>query len=119
MGICTARVSIAVVALAAAALGCASTQRVSLECVPHEVSVYVDGRRLEKTPESIELRKDEAHKLFFKGGGYRPQMVVLRSEQVEGEERLSPSDVCTETVFVEMRPEVEIEVERGASDAPD
>jgi hypothetical protein len=113
------KLSILVVAVAAAALGCASKQRVDLDCVPHEVSVYVDGRKLEKTPESIELRKDKPHTVFFKGGGYQPQMVVLRSEDVDGEKRLSPPEVCNEAVFVEMRPEVQIEVETRASEEPD
>ena len=112
------KISILIVAVAAAALSCASKQRVALDCVPHEVSVYVDGRKLEKTPESIELRKDEAHTVFFKGGGYQPQMVVLRSEDVDGEARLLPADVCTEAVFVETRPEVQIEVELGLSEEP-
>lgn len=106
-------------AAAAAALGCASKQLVALDCVPHEVSVYVDGRKLEKTPEAIELRKDKAHTVFFKGGGYQPQMVVLNSEDVDGEKRLSPPDVCTEAVFVETRPEVQIELEPQPSEEPD
>jgi hypothetical protein len=111
------KISILIVAVAAA-LGCASKQRVALDCVPREVSVYVDGRKLEKTPESIELRKDQAHTVFFKGGGYQPQMVVLRSEDVDGEARLLPSDICTEAVFVETRPEVQIEVEPRLSEEP-
>jgi hypothetical protein len=118
MGGSVPRVSICVVAIATAALGCASKQRIALDCVPHEVSVYIDGRELEKTPESIELRRDEPHTVFFKGGGYRSQMVVLRSEDVDGEKRLSPPDVCTEAVFLEMRPEVRIEVEPGLSEEP-
>jgi hypothetical protein len=116
MGVSVPRISIGVVAIAAAALGCASKQHIALDCVPHEVSVYVDGRLLEKTPESIELRRDRAHTVFFKGGGYRPQMVVLRSEDVNGEKHLSPADVCTEAVFVETQPEVQIEVEPPLSD---
>ena len=116
MGGCVPGISICVVAIAAAALGCASKQHIALDCVPHGVSVYIDGRLLEKTPESIELRNDKAHTVFFKGGGYQPQMVVLRSEDVDGEKHLSPADVCTETVFVETRPEVQIEVEPPLSD---
>jgi hypothetical protein len=117
MGGSVPKLSICVIAVAVA-LGCASKQRVALDCVPHEVSVYVDGRKLEKTPESIELRKDEAHTVFFKGGGYPPQMVVLRSEDVNGEARLLPADICNEAVFVETRPEVQIEVEPGLSEEP-
>ncbi|MBW1688599.1 MAG: hypothetical protein JRS35_26485 [Deltaproteobacteria bacterium] len=118
MGGVVRKISICVVAVAAAALGCASKQRVALDCVPHDVTVYVDGRKLEKTPESIDLRADEAHTVFFKGGGYPPQMVVLRSEDVDGEARLLPADVCTEAVFVETRPEVQIKVEPGLSEEP-
>jgi len=103
--------SIGVVFVALTALACATKQRLALDCVPHEVEVYVDGRKLERTPEAIELRADRAHTVFFKGGGYRPHMVVLSSEDVDGEPRLSPADICTEAVFVETRPEVQIEVE--------
>ncbi len=118
MGGCVPKLWIVSVAVAAAALGCASKQRVALDCVPHDVSVYVDGRELAKTAEWIELRKDKAHTVFFKGGGYQPQMVVLRSEDVDGEARLLPAGVCTEAVFVETRPEVQIEVEPGLSEEP-
>jgi hypothetical protein len=45
-------------------------------------------------------------------------MVVLRSEDVDGEARLLPSDICTEAVFVETRPEVQIEVEPRLSEEP-
>jgi hypothetical protein len=118
MGGSAPRISICVAAVVASALGCASKQHVALDCVPHEVSVYIDGRKLEKTPESVELRKDKPHTVFFKGGGYQPQMVVLRSEDVDGEKRLSPADVCTEAVFVETRPEVRIEAEPRPSEEP-
>jgi hypothetical protein len=118
MGGSVSKISIWVVAVAAAALGCASKQRVSLDCVPHEVEVYVDGRKLDRGSESIELRKDRAHTVYFKGGGYRPHMVVLDSEEVDGEKQLSPADVCTEAVFVETQPEVQIEVERPPAEDP-
>lgn len=101
----------AVVAGVATWVGCASTQTVDLRCVPNEVTVYVDGRELEETPESIELRRDEAHKIYFKGGPYEPQMVVLESSEQDGESRLEPADLCTETTFVKMRPEVEVHVD--------
>lgn len=101
-----------------ACFGCASTQTVALHCVPHDVTVYVDGRKLEKTPESIELSRDEHHKIFFKGGGYEPRMVVLESREVDGEARLEPADLCTETAFVEMAPEVELHVDEPDEDDP-
>lgn len=100
-----------VVAALAVGSGCATTQTVDLECVPQEVTVFVDGRELEPTPESIELTRDEAHKIYFKGGAYETQMVVLESREVDGDSRLEPAEVCTETAFVKMRPEVEIHVD--------
>jgi hypothetical protein len=118
MGVSIPKLSIWGVVIALTAFGCASKQRIALDCVPHEVEVYVDGRKLEETPESIELRKDRAHTVFFKGGGYRPHMVVLNSEDVDGEPQLSPADVCTEAVFVETQPEVQIEVEPQLAEDP-
>jgi len=109
---------IAALAFAVATLGCAATQRIALDCVPTEVTVYVDGRELEQTPKSLDLRSDRPHTLFFKGGAYPSQMIVLESAEVEGESRLSPTDVCTETSFVGMNPEVQMEVESGVSTAP-
>jgi hypothetical protein len=91
--------------------GCASTQKVSLECVPREVSVYVDGRELEERREQISLGAEEAHTVFFKGGGYQAQMVVLESQEVDGEHRLTNADLCRDMVFTEMRPELTIELE--------
>ena len=62
--------------------GCAAKQRVALDCVPHEVSVYVDGRRLEGSADSVELRADRPHTVFFKGGDYEPRMIVLEPHEV-------------------------------------
>jgi hypothetical protein len=91
--------------------GCAAKQHVALDCVPHEVSVYVDGRRLEGSPDSVELRADRPHTVFFKGGDYEPRMVVLESREVDGRSELAPADVCSETSFVPMQPQVEMEIE--------
>ena len=91
-------------------LGCAAKQRVSLECVPREVHVYVDGRSLDPGTESIDLRSDRAHTVFFKGGGYAPQMVVLESHESKNGARLSPAEVCSQTAFVPTSPQVEIQV---------
>ncbi len=89
-----------------------------LQCVPKDVTVYVDGRRLDETPESIELSRAEAHKIFFKGGPYEPRMVVLVSTEMDGESRLEPADLCTATRFVEMRPEVEVRVDPADEPEP-
>jgi hypothetical protein len=94
----------------AVVLGCAANS---------EVTVYVDGRELGEAPDSIALRSDEPHTIFFKGAGYRPQMVVLNSWEEDGRKRLSPTDLCAEVAFVPMRPEVHMEIDPQVSeDAP-
>ena len=44
-------------------------------------------------------------------------MVVLESQEVAGEYRLSNADLCRTMVFTEMRPELIIEIE-DAGDGP-
>jgi hypothetical protein len=117
MGFPDGRWRVAVAALVAS-VGCATTQTVDLHCVPDEVTVYVDGRELDETPDSIELDRDEAHKIYFKGGPYEPQMVVLESIEREGESRLEPAELCTETTVVKMRPEVEVRVDPADEPLP-
>ena len=107
-----------VLAAGAVAFGCATSQRISLECVPKDVKVYVDGRLLEGSPKAVKLAKDQPHTVFFKGGGYQPQMVVFESQQREGKPVLDPVDLCSQVVFVEMQPELQVEVEPDASPAP-
>jgi hypothetical protein len=90
---------------------CATTQKFHLDCVPKEVTIYVDRDPLPDVPDSIDLRADQSHVLFFKGGGYQPAMVVLHSEEGADGPALSPRDVCTELNLVERSRELEIEVE--------
>jgi hypothetical protein len=98
-------------ALVLSAAGCASKQRLDLHCVPRTVTVYVDGRMLEEVPEELALRTDQPHTVFFKGGGYKNQMVVLESQE-DGETRvLQPADLCSQTTFVSMRPDLQLEAE--------
>jgi hypothetical protein len=108
-----ARAAALLLCFAGSAAGCASKQRVSLDCVPREVTVYVDGRALEDSRE-VALRTDRPHTVYFKGGGYRTQMVVLESEEVDGKRLLFPAEPCREVAFAEMQPEVRVEVEPEA-----
>lgn len=100
----------------ALAAGCASTQPVSLACVPSDVRVYVDGRELEGSPRELKLPVKEAHTLFFKGGSYRPQMVVLESLERDGKRVLSNADLCSNLVFTPVSPEVRIQVAPDAAE---
>jgi len=108
-----------VLLLVASLAACAPKQKISLSCVPREVAVYVDGRRLEEIPDKLKLRSDEHHALYFKGGGFENELVVLRTEEVDGKYRLTPSDLCSQARFVETRPQVTVEPTPEVSDGPD
>jgi hypothetical protein len=105
-------------AIALALSACAAKQHVSLECVPRDVTVYVDGRALEDRPDEIELRSDEPHTVFFKGGDYKPQMIVMESEETPDGHRLSPVDVCTHTTFEKLDPRVQMEIDPSLGEEP-
>jgi len=107
-----------VAAAGTAAFGCAASQRVSLECVPKDVMVFVDGRLIEGSPKTVKLAKDQPHTVFLKGGRYQPQMVVFGSRQRDGKPVLDPVDLCSRVVFFEMEPEVKVEVEPDAAPTP-
>ena len=103
-----------IIAAATAAFACATPQRISLACVPKNVTVYVDGRLVDDSADAIELSKDESHTVFLKGGGYQPQMLVFESRERDGEPELDPVDLCSRVAFIEMQPEVKVEVEPDA-----
>jgi hypothetical protein len=95
------------------AAGCASSQSVRIRCVPHEVSVYVDGRLLEGDEAS--LRTDRPHKIYAKGPGYQSRLVVLEPEVDErGRGAFRDDDLCIEVVPIGMNRELEVDVERDA-----
>ncbi len=88
-----------------------------IECVPEQVNVYVDGRLLEAAEaDELILRTDEPHKIFVKGPGYEPRLVVLEPRtDAEGHTSLGPDALCIEVVPVGVHRQLEIEVERGSS----
>ena len=103
--------------IAALGAGCVATQNVRISCVPREVSLYVDGRLLEGTEAA--LRTDRAHKIYAKGPGYQPRLVVLEPEVDERGRSAFRDDLCIEVVPVGMNRELEVDVEHGgAPEAP-
>src|SRR6185436_8968816 len=99
------------------AAGCASTQSVRISCVPREVKVYVDGSLLEGDEAS--LRTDRPHKIYAKGPGYQPRLVVLEPQVDErGHSAFRDEDLCIEVVPVGMNRELDVDVERGKPEAP-
>ena len=104
-------------AAALCAAGCASTQSVRIRCVPREVQVYVDGSLLEG--DEAALRTDRPHKIYAKGPGYQPRLVVLEPQVDErGQSAFRDEDLCIEVVPIGMNRELEVDLERGAPEAP-
>jgi hypothetical protein len=89
---------------------------VRIQCVPREVKVYVDGQLLEGGQAA--LRTDRPHKIYAKGPGYEPRLVVLEPE-VDAQGRSAfRDDLCLEVVPVGMKREIELEVEHGGKPEP-
>jgi hypothetical protein len=100
------------IALALLAVGaCAHKQTIQLDCVPKDVTIYLDKVPLDRVPDSIALRTDQPHVLFFKGEGYEPTMVVLELEETADGPALSPRDLCFELNLAKRKRELEIEIE--------
>ncbi len=100
------------VAVALLAVGaCAHKQTIQLDCVPKDVTIYLDKVPLDRVPDSIALRTDQPHVLFFKGEGYEPTMVVLELEETADGPALSPRDLCFELNLAKRKRELEIEIE--------
>src|SRR3989442_12544959 len=100
-----------------AAAACATPQSVPFSCVPREVSVYVDGRLLEGNEAA--LRTARAHKIYAKGPGYEPRLVVVEPEVgEEGRAAFPDDDLCVQVVPIGMGRELEVEVEPGGEAEP-
>jgi len=99
------------IATALFAIGaCAHRQTVRLDCVPKDVTIYLDKVPLDRVPESVDLRTDQPHVLFFKGEGYEPTMVVLEVDEAADGPALSPRDVCFDLNLAKRKRELEIEI---------
>jgi len=103
------------IAAAAALVACAPKQKIPLDCVPEDVAIYVDGTRLEKVPSDVELRSDRPHTLYFKGPDFVPELIVLNSEEVDGKDRLSPSEVCVRPRYVRANRNLKVEIDPSVS----
>jgi len=104
-------VRICAFALALVVVGaCAHKQTIRLDCVPKDVTIYLDKVPLERVPDSVDLRTDRPHLLFFRGEGYEPTMVVLEIEETADGPALSPRDLCLELNFSRRSRELELEI---------
>lgn len=99
-------------AMLALAVGCAAKQRIPLDLQPSPAEIFVDGKRVKGDPSELELRVDRDHKIFIKSEGYRSELVVLRSVDVEGEDTLEPAAVAVRlSPLTRTRQDVEIGVD--------
>jgi len=103
---------------ALATAGCATKQPIAIDCVPEEVVIYVDGERIDGVPESIKLRRDRPHTLFFKGPGIEPELVVVNSTVVDGRSTLEPAELCVEPRYERVGRKVKIEIEPDVAAGP-
>lgn len=76
--------------------GCAPKQPIPLDLAPAPLVVYLDGERLDEIPEELILRANRDHTVFVKRDGYRPQLVILTTGEVEGEAVLTPDSISLE-----------------------
>ncbi len=106
---------------------CAHSQTFQIDCIPRDVTIFLDGEPLERNPreitvfvdgapvdrvsDSIDLRSDRPHVLFIKGEGYEPTMVVLDTEETGAGPVLSPRDLCLGLNLNKRSRKLEIEVE--------
>ena len=82
-----------VAALLLAVPGCAPKQVIPLDVTPAPSEVYLDKAPLEAPASQLELRADRDHTLFFKRSGYRSELVVLETREIDGKKRLVPARV--------------------------
>ncbi len=99
------------IALALLVVGaCAHKQTIRLDCVPKDVTIYLDKVPLDRVPDSVDLRTDRPHLLFFRGESYEPTMVVLEIEETADGPALSPRDLCLELNLSRRSLELELEI---------
>jgi len=107
-------------ALAACLPACAAKQRIALDCVPRQVTVYVDRTAVEPGTREIRLRTDRPHQVYLKAPGHEPRLVVLEPHtDANGRTALHPPDVCVELVRIGVDRKLSVEAEQpDAEPAP-
>jgi hypothetical protein len=97
---------------------CAPRQRVSIDSAPRDATVFIDGEPAGSPPLQVDLRADKDHSVFFKRKGYRPELVILRSQPGDPRPVLEPDDVRVSLVPLERGRDVEVEVEPKQEGTP-
>jgi hypothetical protein len=80
--------------LALCLAGCASYQNVGIESDPPGAAIYLDGKPVGQTPQTLRISRDAAHSVYLKKEGFRPEMIVLEKHEAnDGIDYLTPADV--------------------------
>ena len=75
-------------------LGCANYQELNVTSSPADADVFLDQRRLGKTPLKLTVERTRDHALYVKKDGYTPELVVLTLRDApDGRKFLTPADV--------------------------
>ncbi len=74
--------------------GCAAYQNVGIESDPPGAEIFLDGKSVGTTPQSLRVSRDLDHTVYLKKEGYRPELVVLEKHEAnDGIDFLTPADV--------------------------
>jgi hypothetical protein len=98
--------------------GCAHYQLVGVQSQPPGAEVYLDKQLVGRTPLELRIGRSQAHAVYVKREGYRPELVVLELVRAaDGLTFLVPPDVEVRLVPEGAAPDpgrdLEIEVEPG------
>jgi len=69
---------------------------VPIDVGPLPLVIYLDGERLEEIPTELKLRASRDHTVFVKREGYRSQLVILTTKEIEGRPTLTPAEIALE-----------------------
>ena len=82
------------VLLALVLAGCASYQNVGVESDPPGAEIFLDGKSVGVTPQTLQIPRDAPHSVYLKKEGFRPALVVLEKHDAnDGIDYLTPADV--------------------------
>ena len=73
---------------------CASYQNVAIESDPPGAEIFLDGKSVGATPQSLRISREQPHTVYLKKEGFRPELVVLeKHDAIDGIDYLTPADV--------------------------
>ena len=101
--------------------GCSAYQNFSIESDPPGAEIFLDGKSVGATPQSLRVSREQAHTVYLKKEGYRPELVVLEKHDAnDGIDYLTPADVMKRlSPGPSTDPELERRLRIEAEDSPE